>query len=613
LGIAQQVGLTGTDPEFPPTINVTGYTGLVGSGNHLRYQTPIRNNEYVDNVTLIRGSHAIKFGGSFRYSSNLDLNRSGAGGRFTFNNMATGNGLASLLLGWVTSATLTDVFPTQSRGNTAGAFVQDDWKVTPRFTLNIGLRYDIDQPRWEQIDNRQNSFDTHAINPVSGTPGIVLFSGRDGVSKYAHNWDLNNFGPRFGFAWRARERWVLRGGAAVVYEPEYDSATPLVAGLGFSLQGNFVSPDGGLTPAFLLRNGMPAIKPPTEADLTPAFGAVPLGASPTTSVEFFDRNNRRTGYLETFNFDIQRELSKNVLVEIGYLGTLGHKLAGSNNLSLDQVPTNLLGPGNAQVRRPFPQFSDVGIIAPAIGNSNYDGLNLHLEKRFSAGLHFQANYTFSRFIDDMESRVPASNAGSSFVNNYDRKQNRGLSGNDVKHRLIWSSVYELPVGKGKPADLGFWNHFIAGWSTGVIAEIRSGSPYGVTEQTNTTGSFSPNERPNVVGDPVLPSDRPLSDKLNEWFNVAAFAQPPQYVFGNAGRTAGYGPGAVNIDVSVLKDFAVRENQRLQFRAEMLNAPNHPNFGLPNTARGAPNFGRITSLAPTGTQSRVVQLGLHYQF
>src|SRR5262249_25021021 len=159
--------------------------------------------------------------------------------------------------------------------------------------------------RWE-THNRQNQFDPTAINPVSGTPGVITFSDRNGVSKYAHNWDLNNLGPRLGFAWKVKDNLVVRGGGAILFLGEYDQATPIVANTGFSKQGSFISPDNGLTPAFLLANGMPAVSSPSESDLTAGYGAVPVGMKPTTAVAFFEPN-RSNGYLYQVSLDIQRQ------------------------------------------------------------------------------------------------------------------------------------------------------------------------------------------------------------------------------------------------------------------------------------------------------------------
>jgi outer membrane receptor protein involved in Fe transport len=611
-GFAGKLGIPGVDPNSFPRINVTGYNALGMATNRL--QTPIYSYQFIDHLTKIHGNHTFKAGVEYRFAQNDDLNRPSSGGQFAFNNTATGNAIAALLLGWVQDGQRVETLTLRTRADSYAAFLQDDWKVSPKLTLNLGLRYDLDQPRWEKIDNRQNSFDRTAINPVSGTPGVVTFSGRNGLSKYAHNFDKNNFGPRVGFAWRVSDRWVVRGGGALVYLGEYDSATPNKVNLGFSLSTDIVSPDNGLTPALSMKNGLPALVIPTDKDRGPGFGAVPFGASPNTAVDFFEPKNRADGYLETFNFNIERQITQNLVMEIGYLATLGHKLPVAGTMSIDQVPPSLMGPGNAQVRRPFPQFSDVTVEAATLGNSNYHGLNIKLEKRLSHGLLFQANYTWARMIDDVESRnEPGGSAGSGFSNYYDRRQDRGLSGWSLKHRFIFSTVWEVPVGKGRRLDAGrFFNQVVGGWSAGYIAEIHSGFPYGVIEQTNTTNAFSAAQRPNIVGNPQLPGGRSKADELNEWFNVAAFAAPAQFTFGNGGRTNGYGPGAVSMDLSILKDFRIREGHSVQFRAELLNFLNHANFDLPNLNQGSATFGQISTLAP-GTDSRIVQLGLHYRF
>ncbi len=242
-------------------------------------------------------------------------------------------------------------------------------------------------------------------------------------------------------------------------------------------------------------------------------------------------------------------------------------------------------------------------------------MNIKLDKRPSHGLHFQANYTWSRMIDDVESRnEPGGTAGTGFSNFYDRRQDRGLSGWSLKHRFVFSSVWQLPAGSGKLLDPGnrIVNAIIGAWSLGYIAELRTGFPYGVIEQTNTTNSFSTSQRPNIVGNPVLPSNRSKGEQVDQWFNIAAFGVPAQYTFGNGGRTNGYGPGGIAMDLSILKDFPIREGHRVQFRAELLNFINHANFGLPDLNRGSPNFGRI-STQPGANDNRIVQLGLHYRF
>jgi len=622
--IDQQIGLKGVNTSFFPTVNVQGLAQL-GLGYQQRLQTPVLSDQYADIVTQMRGNHQVKSGFEYRYGSNLDVDSPAAGGAFVFSSQLTNSSLASLLLGRVLSASLIVSEPLHTRSDSYATFLQDDWRATSNLTLNLGLRWDADAPRWD-TNNRQNSFDRSAINPVSHTPGVVLFSGINGVSKYANDWDLNNFGPRIGFAWKLGEHWVARGGGAILYPGEYDSATPMSAYLGFSTAGSFVSPNNGITPAFTLANGMPPVSMPTEADLTTGFGAVPAGQMPSTAVQFFERR-RRTGYLYQASLDIQRQFEGNWLLDIAYLGTFGHHLTSPDPQSINQVSPDKLAEAatessqsgktvNTQVLRPFPQYSNVQVIAADIGNSNYNALNLGINKRYSEGLSLTANYTYSQFIDNVDARneladYPGVNA---FTNYYDQRADKGRSGNDITHRFVLGSIYDLPVGVGRPyvPKSAVASQVLGGWTVGLIAEVRSGTPLSPIELTNDTFSFSDGVRPDVVGNPNLSGSRLLSQRLAEWFNVNAFSVPGPFTFGNAGRTFGEGPGAISVDGSLLKHFNVREKAALEFRAEVLNFLNHPSFANPDTRQGSSTFGQITSLVQ-GNQSRIIQLGLHLRF
>ena len=610
LGLAAKYGITGTNDRFFPQINIPGLTGF-GTGNHERLQVPIRGDHVTASITKIRGAHIIKFGGEWRRSTNDDRWSGTGGGVLGFNALATGDSLASVLTGWALSGSRAEALLLRTRATAAGFFVQTDWKVSPKLTLNLGLRWDLDTPRRELADNRQNSFDQAAFNPVSGTPGLITWSGRNGLSDYAHNFDKNNFGPRVGFAYRATDKWVVRGGGGVLYVGQYDQATPIVANIGFGLRSDVVSPDGGRTAAFLLQNGLPAAVAPSNDLLVPGYGAVKPGQSPTLAVEFFEPKGRAVPYLFNFAFNVQRQISTNTVFEIGYLSTLGHKLTAPGSRSINQVDPRLIGPGNAQALRPFPQFSDVRVIAPTIGNSNYHGLNLRLEKRMSRGLQFNANYTWSKAIDDIESRDEiGGNAGdNAFANLYNRGDDRGLSGNHIAHRLIGAVTWDLPVRVSNRA----LNYAVGGWSTSLIFEARSGSPFGIIE--NNAAAIYPTAatvRSTAIA-PYKQNPNWRSNVLSEsFFDTSSFVAPAQYTFGNLGRTVAIGPGAVISDLSVLKSFAVREQQRLQFRLEMLNFINHANFNLPNQNRGVANFGRVSGLI-NGNQARIIQLGLHYKF
>jgi hypothetical protein len=209
----KKLGLKGVNPAFGPRVTSTGGYTTIGEGsNHERIQFPIHGIHLVNHILWVRGSHNVKTGIDYRYARNDDLNRNTSGGVFGFNDVATGHPIAAMLLGWVQSGNINEIFPIRTRMDAIGTFIQDDWKVTPKLTLNLGLRWDMDVPRREAFDNRQNSFDPVAINPVSGTPGSMVFSGRNGASRYAHNFDLNNLAPRLGFAYRAGQHWVIRGG-----------------------------------------------------------------------------------------------------------------------------------------------------------------------------------------------------------------------------------------------------------------------------------------------------------------------------------------------------------------------------------------------------------------
>jgi hypothetical protein len=238
-------------------------------------------------------------------------------------------------------------------------------------------------------------------------------------------------------------------------------------------------------------------------------------------------------------------------------------------------------------------------------------LNLRIEKRMSRGLQFNANYTWAKAIDDVESRDEiGGNAGdNAFANLYDRRADRGLSGNHIAHRLIGSVTWDLPVHVSNRS----LNYVVGGWSTSLIYEARSGSPFGVIE--NNAAAIYPTAatvRSSAVA-PYRQNSNWRSNVLGEnFFDTASFVAPAQYTFGNLGRTVAIGPGAVISDLSVLKSFSVREGQRLQFRLEMLNFINRANFGLPNQSRGVANFGRVNTLI-NGNQARIIQLGLHYKF
>jgi carboxypeptidase family protein len=627
--LASQIGIQGTNPAFFPTVTLSGLAGFGNTTQQERLQTPINSNQYVDNVSWQRGNHQLKFGVELRTSNNTDNYFPTAGGSFAFTNTGVSTNaalgsLANLLLGRVNSATLQQAETLLTTSYSWGLFAQDDWRITPKLTVNIGLRYDLDEPRVEE-NNRQNSFNANAINPVSGTPGIITFSGINGVSKYANNWDFHNIGPHIGFAYTANRSTVVRGGGAILYPGEYDQATPIVAYTGFARQISLSSPNAGTgAPAFLLRNngtdGTGTAVVPSKDQLTPAYGAVPIGQKVVQAPQYFQRD-RVTGYLYQTSLNIEQQLGNDLLLSLGYLGTFGHHLSAVNAENINQVtPGNMaLLPTtkNTQTLRPFPQFGNVSIIANDGGQSNYNAFNAGIKKRYSGGFQFGLNYTWSKFIDNQEARneLAAYPGTDVFTDYYNPQDRRGLSGNDIRNRVIGSALYELPFGPGKWIHPSYnWvNGLVAGWTVGAISEIHSGTALSVIDATNNTGTYSDGVRPNLVGNPnSLGGSRPRAARTAEWFNTSAFTQNAAFTFGNAPRTFGRGPALATTDASLLKDFKIVESSTLQFRAEALNVFNHANLANPNTQFGNGAFGQVTALQ-AGNQSRILQLALHLAF
>ena len=608
-GVAGQVGLTGVPADGVPEVNLTGLTSL-GRNNQWRFLKPQITQTTTEAMTWFHGTHSVKLGGEWRRTLNRDTWGTSRSGQFVFNDVAPGTGfaLASLLLGAPSAVNVVNG-DTITRTDYLAFYIQDDWKATSRLTINAGLRYDFDSPRWE-TQNRQSGFDPAAQNPVSGTPGIVTFAGRNGVSKYAHNWDLNNFGPRLGFAWRApKDAFVFRGAYGLMFGSAYDSSLGRAMNSGFSDNRNFSSPDNGLTPAIQLRNGVPTVP---MAELGPGFGAVPVGAAVILSPDFISQDHQ-TLYAHHFNASIQRQLSGTMLFELQYIGNMAHRVAGGGTVNINEVRPELRGTTQNQKLRPFPQFGNLVWRAPAWGNSSYNSLNVKLEKRFSRGLNLLGTYTWSKFLEDVPPGSEISSAaGGGQQSYYARHLDKGLSGNDIRHRLTTSFVYELPVGKDKPLAIhnAVLNRIAGGWSLGLISEIRSGVPYSVYEQTNKLNAFSAGQRSNIVSNPELPSDRPRAQLVRGWFDVNAFAFPGNGVLGNASRSPGIGPGFVNIDTSVLKNIQFTETRYLQFRTQFYNLLNRANLANPNGSRGNPAFGTIAGVVNDG---RFIQLSLRLAF
>ncbi|MBI2816241.1 MAG: carboxypeptidase regulatory-like domain-containing protein [Acidobacteria bacterium] len=604
--LASQIGLKGVSDAAFPAFVIPGYATLGNPAAVFRFQTPIIDKQVIDSISWSHGKHAWKFGGELRLGANNEIRDRGSAGDLTISPLITGipgvpntgNALASFLLGEVNagSVQVSDKIP--SRASYLAFYAQDDWRIFDRLTINYGLRWETEFPR-RVVGNRMNSFDAGAINPVSGTLGVVTFAGVNGTPERAFATDSNNFGPRFGLAYRlpgARET-VLRAGAGILFGPTVSNTIGDTASLGFSTTASFVVPQADLQSAFRLRDGFPTVARPP---LTPAFGAVPRGQKPNTAVSFF--NPKQVAPISyQYNLDVQREVARGLLFEIGYIGNVSQHLT-ANDFSLNQVPPELMGPGDAQSRRPFPQFSNVTWINPSIGSSTYNAGFIRAEKRLSGSFSFLAHYTFSKFLDDVESANEYGSTGS-YMDAYHRNLDKGLSGSDVPHHFVLTLLYEIRGFQGKHV----MDALFGGWKVGLLQTYQSGPTLTVVTTANTTNAFPAGLlRPNLLRNPTLPSDQ---RSIVRWFDTAAFAAPPFFTFGNSPRSGVRGPGLITTDLTLEKAFRLNERWKFDLRGEFFNLLNHANFNLPGATFGAADFGVISSARP----GRSIQLGARLSF
>jgi len=610
-----KIGFKGVSEDAFPRLEVAGYAAL-GSTSQERRQVPIQQYHLSEGFSWNRGTHTVKFGGEVRQSLNYEVFRPYASGRYTFdrgfsaaiNNQAfSGNGVATLLLGIPGTVEVRETDVLDRRSVYLAGYLQDDWTVVPGLTLNLGVRWEFDSPM-RDVNGRFNGFDPTAINPVSGTPGVVRFGGRNGYRDSMWDPDYNNFGPRIGFAWKPGRlpSTVIRGGYGVFFAHPFDRGVPNAASLGFEKALNLVVLGNVETVPYTLTNNLPQVDPKAPV-LDDRYGAVRVGSPATNAITFFE-TNRRTGYSQQFSLRIQQELWGGTLFEAAYIANLSKKLP-SSNLPINQIRPELMQAGSGQAQRPFPQFSNVSIVAPNIGVSNYHALGLRAEKRFSKGFNILATYTFSKFLDNADAGAAGlGDEGAAYSNFYNRRADYGPSENDIRSRLTWSSVYQLPFGKGRLfLTDGLGGTSLSGWSIGAVMLLQSGPPITVATQQNTTFSNSAGAlRADVIKDPNLPVGE---REIYRWFDTTAFRQPVNYTFGNQGVGLVRGPGVINLNTSLIRTFRLLERYQLQFRGEAFNLANHANFGTPGRVFEGPGFGIISSARP----ARQIQVGMRLTF
>ncbi len=614
----------------------------VGDGSDDPYQISDNTAQLVDNLSWIKGKHTFKFGFEYNRQNFDQLGNQFLRGQFTFSPNATqssthtgGDAFAEFLLGDMFQSTVAAA-PAMAnyQRNVEAAFIDDTWKITPKLTLSLGLRYEL-TPGFTDALNNLFQVAIPQITAVSAVPqssGIWPYMIRQGncTNPYTASPPLsfvwastpavcsnglednqllktryNDFAPRVGIAWSPDSKTVVRmamgeffvqdNGNSMYFDPARNIGVRLtltaITGQPSLNYGNAVTPPGA--------NGVPTAFPP------------PYG--------YVAAYSHRTSYTEQYLLNIQRQLSDNWAIEVGYLGSESHHLYGFQNANMG-IPGTV---GTTISRLPFADFGVIQLVRDGV-NAEYNALSFKITKRFSQGMSVISNFTWSKSIDD-SSGIRVQGYDSLFPqNSYCIECERGLSAFNVPLRWVTSVLYELPVGKGKRLNVnnGFANAIIGGWQTGGNMTVQGGVPNSLTiggvDNSETDEAY---DRPNTTGQPAYPPNRTTA----RWYNPAAFVEAPPGQFGNVGRNTLIAPGTFGIDAELHKNWIMpyNEHHQVQFRLEAFNVLNHPNWGQPNpnilagaAIAGAPagsahsGFGVISTI--TGTM-RQLQVALKYTF
>jgi carboxypeptidase family protein len=536
-----------TAPIGLPQISITGFNFNIGGPAGFPQGRSDTTAVLSDTLSYLRGAHSFRFGGEFRrfYNNNFTLDP----GTFTFADTTVGNtvitrGVDNFINGNANSFSVTLGDRSSAIGTGAlGFFAQDSFKALPNLTFELGLRYDWNMTPSERFD-RFVVFDPQTVSLAQ------VGAGRDLI----HEQNAKNFQPRLGFAWdpfKDGKTSVRAAYAILVDQPVTNLVTPTSSNPPLATPLNFTGPIRFDNAIIVAGNA---------------------GLAPASVDSDFDNS-----YVQSWNLNIQREITPSLGVTAGYFGSKGTHLRISRNIN---QPLNGV--------RPFARLSTGSPISPNaqvlniteisnVGNSNYNALWITANKRLSLGLQFNASYTYSKSIDYNS----LNSQGVVVQNSYDIRNDRGLSDFDARHRFVINALYELPL-KG--------SRLVDGWQLGTIVQLQSGNPVNLVTNNNTFTGVNNTLRPDLVGPIVILEDP------NRWFDTSAFVAPtvPTTHFGSLGRNVVIGPGFQNVDFSVLKNTNISESLRVQFRTEIFDLFNHANFGQPGRVVGSQTFGQITN-------------------
>jgi hypothetical protein len=608
-------GLTGfpdcTLPESngkcgAPRLNIYGYT-TIGGGKTMLWE-PAGNLALTDTVSKVFGKHNLRFGGEARryWIENIQPNQ--VNGEFTFLPNNTGNAFADFLLGSVDNGgTEIQTKYLSSKMWAHAYFIQDDWKVTPRLTLNLGLRYQIDFS-WHEKNHLAASFNPYTLKwEIAGV----------NVPEGNLNTDYREFGPRVGFAWNPMGSFVVRGGYGIMYP----------GSIGHGRAG-----DGEPSPNLLAKSSFRNIQWDDPLTISLPDESAPLTLSQGANSTYTTRNQRQT-YVQQWNLTLEKEVARQTVVQFSYVGSKGSRLpfnALSNICQASPEQVMQYGWGSYTMDSPYcaPGNGVLGnsggiYVSPGyylVSSSIYHAMTARVEKRFSNGFSLLSTFTWSKLIDDASSDWGGFGALDALPQDFNnRKAERSLSAGDVPLRLSIASVWQLPFGQGqRRLKEGFISHLLGGWQISGIYSAQKGGPVGAFDSCwgycNPLRSYQ--IRPYMNGEPLPAS---FQQTLDHWFNTSVFdfsnswGDTNVYPFGSSPRFLSNvrSPGLNNFDLSLAKStkLPLGESGRLQFQADLFNAFNHAQFAPPGVSDDA-NFGKITA---TRLNMRTIQLGVHLYF
>ena len=632
LGLEPAYGTNSPANVFPKiTIDSGAGVGCValgsGCGENGNIDAALGQGVYnvSDVITLIRGRHTIKVGGEYDkdyqdYTSWGDI----SSGNFEFNGGVTGIPYADFLAGDVYGWYVYDSDATSAHMWNSAVFASDDFKVTSHLTLNLGLRWQM-QSGWGVNHNLFGNYDPYLPNSADGGAykGAILFGGQSDTQyggstsnmSTIQNGDYKEFAPRVGVAWAPREKWSIRASYGIFDAArDAENYTDGALGLGFNPHNNG---NGGYV------NGSYAWKlavgPPAGTVVYPTLQTLSPEIDNYSSVEYYPRNIP-TDYVQQFLLSVQHQFAGGILVDAGYFNTRGKNLNFATDIN--QAPVSKLGCTGYNCGNPNPIFNSIAA-QNYTGWSNYNALQVHLEKRMSQGVTFQANYTWSKALDTGTGNGHGSGVDI-YQNAYVPAANYGLADFNTTNFLTAQIVYELPFGGGRQFALhGVADQIAGGWRVSTIFQWHGGVPFtpviqnsvaeGIDTGLDSSLSAGSTLYPELIGNPKL-----SNPTIKEWFNPAAYTNPAPGTFGDNGRMTLIGPGFFNADFSIGKSFSLhREGMKLEIRADMYNVFNHVNYANPDANVGYTNGVLADSTAgvitgPEGGQ-RIIQVGGHFTF